>query len=442
MHYVAAILLAGSFLFATGGHAAGIYRNGVGARAMALGGAAVASPDEPLEAIGANPAGFGLAKSPTLQIGGWGAFADGEFSNRSNERSNPRSTLGLAPEMAAAYPLQSAPIAFGLGVVPESAASLDWRLIDAPGGLDGNTSYGRQRHFAEFIAVRAAGGVSVALRDWLSLGASLGVTYNRNSLVAPYTFQSHPVLSGFKTLLDLQTEGWGVNGTAGIIYRPHEKVRIGLSYRTPTSLHTTGHAEGNAGVQLENLSGPFAGARPDFRYDARVDTGLPQSFSGGVSWQMHPRTRAIFQIDWVEWSESFDQLDITLTRGNNADLNAFLGTDRIEDTAPLRWQDRLVYRAGLEFAATDAIILRAGYAYGDSPVPASTLTPMSAAILEHTLTTGLEWRCGPYSIAAAYQYDLPVTRRVATSALRSGEYSSSRTRLEAHWFGLTTGVRF
>jgi hypothetical protein len=67
---------------------------------------------------------------------------------------------------------------------------------------------------------------------------------------------------------------------------------------------------------------------------------------------------------------------------------------------------------------------------------------MSAAILEHTITCGLEWRHGRWSIAGAYQYDLPATSHVGSSRLASGEFSNSTTTVSAHWFALTTGFRF
>lgn len=431
-----------SLLMMLDARANGVLRNGAGARAMSLGGASVAQPDEPLEAISVNPAGLGLVTKPTLQVGAWGAFADGHFSNAANAATTSPGSLGVAPEAALAFPLESAPVVLGFGVAPDVAAGLDWQFVDAPGGLTGTTSYGTQRHFAELVAIRTAAAASLTLGNSLSLGASLGVTYNRNSLQAPYIFQSHPTLRGFKTLLDLQTEGWGLNGTAGAVYRPHESVSLGLSYRTSTHLESTGTAAGNAGNQLQDLGGNLAGVRPDFRYHARVVTALPQTISTGLSWQFHRCARAILQIDWINWGDSFDHLDIHLTRGNNADLNAFLESDQIDDVVPLHWRDRFVYRAGFEFAATDSFFLRGGYAFGDSPVPDETLTPMSAAILEHTLTAGVEWRRGRWSLALAYQYDFPAESRVGVSSLRSGEYSHSRTQFHAHWFGVTTSVVF
>lgn len=433
-------LILGLATLTTTSTANGIYRNGAGARAMALGGASVGLDAQALEALHSNPASLSATNGVMLQLGVVGAMAQGEFSNAANANSSLRESFGAAPEAAIVYPLESVPVALGFAVIPDALASVDWRFVDAPGGLDGNTSYGLQRHHAEIIAYRAAFGASWQISDALSLGAAIGAEYNRNTLVAPYTFQSHPVLRGFKTLLDLRTEGWGVNGDIGLVWRPCEKIVISLSYRTPTDLETDGDANGNAGTQLQNIgAGSF---QPGFHYDAEVSTKLPQVATAGISWQARPRLRAVLQVEWINWSDSFDELDIRLSNGSNADINGFLGSDQIHDVVPLDWKDRFVYRAGLEFAASEEFILRTGYAYGANPVPDSTVTPMSAAIFEHTLSGGIEWRRGRWAVAAAYQFQFPSESNVGTSGLASGEYSNSRTEVQAHWFGLTTGIRF
>jgi hypothetical protein len=418
----------------------GVLRDGAGARAMSLGGASVGLPDQPLEAMSANPAGLGLITNAFFQLGGVGGFVQGKFSNSLNKDRPARQNFGALPEAALVYPLKSAPFSVGLSGIPEALSRGDWKFVDKPGGLDGATSFGLQRNYAEFIAIRTAVGASWRISDTLAIGLDLGGDYNRNTLDAPYVFQSYPPLRGFKTLLHLRTDGWGVNGTAGILWRPSKKISLGLSYRSMTYFDTEGDASGNAGVQLGNIGA--ASFRPDFHYDAEVATKLPQIISGGISWQTLDKLRLVSEIDWIGWNQAFNRLDIKLKNGNNADINGLLGTRNIEDVAPLNWQDGFVYRLGAEFAISHSLTARAGYSYGANPVPAATLTPMSAAILEHTITCGLEWHHGRCSIAGAYQYDLPATSHVGTSRLAAGEFSGSSTTVSAHLFALTTGIRF
>ncbi|MDB6039188.1 MAG: Long-chain fatty acid transport protein [Verrucomicrobiales bacterium] len=418
----------------------GVYRNGASARAMSLGGADVAIADEPLDAMHSNPAGLSLLKSPSAQAGFAGAIPAGEFSNSANSHGDLKTGFGAFPQGAFGLPLKSGPFALGVSVIPEALLDANWHYIDTPGGVDGNTSYGSQQHRSAILAVRSALGASYAFSDSLSVGASVGAIYNENTLQVPYVFQSHPVLKGFKTLLDLKTDGWGINGSFGGLYRPIESVSIGASYQLRTRLSTDGNASGNIGTQLQNVG--LGGARPDFHYDAQVENALPGVASVGLAWQIYPKLRSVFQVDWVNWGDAFDQLHVHLTKGNNTDINGVLGTDTIDDYVPLNWKNRFVYRTGLEYGLTDAWILRAGYAYGQSPVPDSTLTPMTGVITEHTLTAGVGFHYGRYTIDLAYQYELPADRHVGTSALLSGEYSNSNTSVSIHWVGLTTGIHF
>lgn len=434
------LLSASCLLLTQLGYGGGIYRDGAGARALSLGGASVAQPDAALEALQANPAGLSAIKNPQLQFGLGAALAKGKFSNAANSDSEIDDGSGVWPEVAFAYPLSSIPVTLGVGFVPDAALGGKWNYVDAPGGIGGTTSYGFQEHRSEIIALRTAFGASVAITEKLSFGAGVGLVYNQNQLHAPYIFQTYPALQGFKTLLDLKTDGFGVNGTFGFLFRPSDKVSLGLSYQTPTRVRSKGDANGNASVQLANMG--LGGAQPDFHYDAEVQNVFPQIVSAGLSWQVHPHVRTIFQVDWINWADAFDELEIYLNNGSNPDINGVLGTANIYDVVPLKWEDQFVYRVGVEFQATDAIALRAGYTYGNSPVPDGTLTPMTAAIMEHKIGAGAGWKNDRYSVDIAYQYSLPSSQRVGTSGLRAGEYSNSRTEVQVHTIALTVGVNF
>lgn len=433
-------LLTAILLTAERSHAGGIYRDGAGARALALGGASVAQPDAALEAMQSNPAGLSTEKHPQLQFGLGGAMANGKFSNVANTDTDIDNGFGVWPEAAIAFPLGSTPVTLGLAFIPDAALGGEWNYVDAPGGIGGTTSHGYQEHRSEITALRTAFAASVEITESLSFGAGVGLVYNQNQLHAPYVFQNYPGLQGFKTLLDLKTDGFGVNGSLGLVYRPCEKFSLGLSYQTSTRINSKGDADGNAGVQLANIG--LGGAQPDFHYDAEVDNVLPQMASLGLSWQVTDRVRGLLQVDWINWADSFDQLEIRLNNGSNNDINGVLGTANIYDVVPLKWEDQFVYRAGVEFQATEAIALRAGYTFGNSPVPDRTLTPLTAAIMEHKLGGGVGWKNDRYFVDAAYQYSLPASQSVGTSALQAGEYSNSKTEVSVHMVAVTFGMNF
>jgi long-chain fatty acid transport protein len=342
-------------------------------------------------------------------------------------------------------PLGNWPVVAGLSFVPESGLLADWHYKDPPGGLTGTTSYGDEQDKSEILSLRSALGIAGRVTPDLSFGASVGLIYNHNELATPYIFQNlqpgpggpaNSGLDGAKTLLRLQTSGWGWNAQVGFLYRVTPDLEVGASYESPTEIDSTGDATGDPSLQVAAPPGTLA-----FHYDTKVTNTFPQEVRWGASWKFQPQWRVAGQIDWIDWSDAFHNLPLTFTNGSNAALNGVIGSSFTE-SIPLDWKNEFVYRVGLEYEPTPNWALRIGYSYGSDPVPASTLTPMEAAIMENTFTTGVGYHWGRYSIDFAYQYDLPATQNIGTSGLLSGEYSNSSITVSSHIFALTAGVKF
>ena len=421
-------------------HAAGIDRDGTGAKSMSLGGADVGWADDPLTSLADNPAGLGFMDNSMFTLGSTAVYPSGHFSNRVDAGGYMTDRFTTAVEGAAGAQVNHSPVRLAIGFFPEAGLDGDWRYIDPPGGAGGTTTYGFQQQRSEIIVLRTAVGIGVQITSKLSLGASIGLVYNENKLQAPYIFQNEPVLPpGFKTLLNLQTSGWSADGNVGLQYHPADTVLLGVVYKTETRVRTTGDAWGNAGAQLDALG--LGTAQHGFHYDAEVDNVFPQSVSAGGTWKACPKWTFSGQIDWIDWSQ-FDMLPVKLTNGSNLDIDSVVGSTSLHDSIPLKWTDQLVYRTGVEFQVTDNFALRAGYIYGKSPVPTSTLTPLTAAITENTLTAGVGYTRGRYSVDAAYQYSLPTTRTVGPGGLAAGEYDNTSVKVSIQTFTVTASVKF
>ena len=422
------------------GQTNGIYRNGVGAESMSMGGTETGWAHTPLGAMAANPAGLGFLEAGELDAGIVAAAPEGHFQKNPGADGRLNSTLRAFPEGAIAYPFQKFPVTLGLSFIPMAAQTGDWNYFDSPGGLGGNVSYGQRQHRSEIQLLRTAVGAGVKVNSQWSFGASIGLLYNENHLTTPYTFQNlspNPnSLNGAKTLLDLHTAGYGWNAQAGVLFRATTNLQFGLAYTTQSTVDTTGDASGDPYAQFNTPPGTLA-----FHYDAGVRNTFPQAVSLGSSWKFHPQWRLALQVDWLNWAGAFRSLPVRLSNGSNPGVNGALGAN-VSDSVPMNWRDEFVYRMGLEYDVTEYLSLRAGYCYGQSPVPDNTLSPMTAAIMEHTLTAGIGFHRKNYAIDLAYQYDLPVTRNVGDTLLLSGEYANSSTSVSIHWIALTTSYRF
>ncbi len=321
----------------------------------------------------------------------------------------------------------------------------DWNYNDPPGGLGGATSYGNQENKSEILSLRSAIGAGAKITSNLSIGASIGLIYNENRLYAPYIFQNlqagsggpnNSGLNGAKTLLNLHTSGYGWNAQVGIIYRVTDNLQFGVSYESVTKVDSTGDASGDPSLQFGKPQGTFP-----FHYDATVKNTFPQEVRTGASWKFDPKWRLAVQVDWIDWADSFHSLPLSFSNGSNAVVNSVLGSS-FNENVPLNWKNEFVYRGGLEYNVTDNLVLRAGYCYGNSPVPSATLTPLTAAILQQTVTAGVGYHWKNVQVDLAYQYDLPTTQNIGASSLLSGEYSNSSVKVDAHTIALTTTVRF
>jgi long-subunit fatty acid transport protein len=416
----------------------GALGNGISSRAISMGGTTVASSISPLEAMQGNPATLTELSGRSLDLSVTSLFATGNFTNSVSSTGTIATGAGVLPYGAFAMPLHSTRWKLGVSVAPDVAMSANWAYLDPPGGL-GGTSYGLQKNKSVILALRSAAGVGYEVNRKLSFGATVGVIYNQNTLQAPYIFQTQATLAGAKTLLDLHTHGTGWNGTFGALITPNSKLRLGFSYKTRTIVHSNGDASGNAGAQFATLGAPF---QPDFHYNAGVETKFPQSFSGGVSWQAHQRLRLNLQGNWINWSKAFDRLPVSLTNGNNSDINGFVGSNSMQDVIPVQWRNQGVFGIGVESPVGEHLSLRGGYSYATNPVPSATLTPMTAAIMQNTIGTGMGYSHGRYNFDLAYQAQLPASASVGQSSLRSGEYNNSKVEVAVQSLTFTTRIHF
>jgi long-chain fatty acid transport protein len=414
-----ALLAFGSFTTSAFGQS--FYWNTTSAQSVALGGVYVPSSSDVLDAIAANPAGLTTLTRPTLNANVSLFFARGSFSNSVNSNAPMTTSPGAVPYGAFGMPIGHSRFSFGLGFTPELMAASDWKYVDAPGTL--GVTYGLQEQKSAILAGRAAGGFGVRINSRLSIGATVGADYNSNTLHAPYIFQSQPVLKGTKTLLDLHTTGSGWNTSVGVLAVPTKKVQVGLAWKSRTVINSTGTATGDASALFTALG---AGSAPStFTYSAKVQNVLPQSLLASVAWYANPRWILAFQTNWVNWQNSFVTLPVTLTNGTNAVINSVAGSTSLVDGVPLNWKNQYSYHMGAERLVTESSSVRFGYAYANSPVPDSTLTPLTAAIMSNQISAGYVYRRGNSRIDAAYAFAFTANQSVQQSGLQAGEYNNS-----------------
>ncbi|RDC65358.1 OmpP1/FadL family transporter [Adhaeribacter pallidiroseus] len=193
-------------------------------------------------------------------------------------------------------------------------------------------------------------------RDKLYLGASVGLTTVRYNQARVYQEVDADPTTDFQNLTlsdEFTTTGSGVNLKVGVIVRPVDAVRIGVSVQTPTfytlrDQYTT------------SMATTFGGSAPG-NYDKSLTPGdfeytltTPLRANGGVAFFAGKNGFISADVEYVNYGGA--------RLGNNDGADTFSGTnDIIKDT----YQSALNFRVGGEYRY-NIFRLRAGYAlYGD-----------------------------------------------------------------------------
>lgn len=393
------------------------FQTGISAQTAARAGIYAPAADNAQDALAQNPAGLSYLTGPVVNLSILGTTARGDFSNAANQNSPMRFTGGVMPYGAAGIPIGTR-WSIAAGFLPDLLSAAKWQFADA--------MYGPQHEKSAILAFRSTAGVSYRLTDRIAVGVSESAIYNANTLVMPYVFQSNPSLKGLKTLLDLHTTGIGYNTSAGITAKLSTRWTLSASYRSESSITSTGQATGNMGAQFAALQIPF---QPGFAYRAQVSVELPRSAQITAAWQTNARTRIDLESGWNNWRGSFATLPVSLTNGTNPDINGLLQSNTIKDSIPLAWKDQYSFRAAVERKVAENWCLAGGYVHQNNPVPSSTLSPLTAAIMGNTVTAGLGRTTRRARFDIAYQRSLTAQQNVATSALLAGDFSQSQVRI-------------
>lgn len=419
----ASLLIACALLGLTAqANADGVVRDSVGAISSGRGGTNFAFADNPSILLN-NPAGMmNMSGSGMFGVGGALLVTDLDYTDPQNDNANAKFRPFGMPEIAFMRKSEDGWWAAGVGIYAPAGFGAEWRMTSPPFGQSTYKSLGA---LAKIIP-----GAAVRLTDRLSVGGTVGLAVSQAELEGPFFIQTGP-LSGTPTLLDLQATDVAPTWGFGLQYKLSDRTVLGAAYTSETRFRM----DGTANVQA--FLGPVV---IPSRFDAEVDLVWPRSFGGGISHLIDERNRVSCDLNWTDWSQAFNQLDIQFTNPTNP-LFLLFGPE-ISDTLPMKWKDTFSVRLGYEHFLTPTDVLRTGYIYQTQPIPASTLTPYIPAILQHTFSAGYGKMWGTNSIDFAYQFAFSPVVQETTSDIVGGDFAGSSFKSQAHWLFLTYTKRF
>lgn len=364
-----------------------------------------------------NPASLRGVDNFAASLGAAGIFGSGEGDVGSGAPGVPPLDRRSDPNQAAVVPS----LALGwrasedlvLGFAFDSPFGLATEYDDDfVGAFDGVRS--------ELITLTATPMAAYDVVDGFTLGAGVSVQY-------AYAELSQRFASG--EVSDVSGDGvaWGV--TVGAIVEPTTTTRIGVNFQSGFDHDLEGDF-GSGYVVPTGLPAPFPPAL-DFSGDTgRAAFELPALLSVGVRQEITDDLRLLAEVEWSQWSR-FDDIVIT-----NTDKDVVIDDDQ-------NYENSFFVALGAEYDATEALTVRAGVAYDETPTTDADRTVRVPDGERLWLSAGLSYALTErVSVDAAYTYinvfDTSVRLDRGPSAGRRVDYQDS----QVHVVGLNVGYRF
>jgi long-chain fatty acid transport protein len=437
-----------------------------------------------------NPAGMSFLKSSAFELGASAIFPKAHFKNNINDADGESNVYPMGTISYVCKP--TGRLSYGAGIFTEGGAGADFKLKHELYKDPVTHDYILQNYHSKFMVMEGGGSVAYKLNSKLSIGATAQLVYSQLEFGAPlslsptllkgviapgYTFGNmfggSPATGGLgyseltTTASNSGLVAWGFSGKLGVAYKASEKLSFGLNYTSPTSLaYKNGYAVIDLNTQFSDAFGravagtmqqypgmtqaqatqavgqKFASiginAQKGFKdtYAARAKMILPQSIAGGVSATLTRKFRMGLDVEWVNWANAFSALEVNLSNGTNNNISRTLGTKgTVEFPFPLLWKNTVVIRTGGEYVINDSYVLRAGYMYGNNPIPGSTVFPDFPAVIEHHATVGGSVKLKKDVVLnLAYEHGFNKTATANSTSLLGSQYDNSQTSLSVNVF--------
>lgn len=217
--------------------------------------------------------------------------------------------------------------------------------------------------------------------------------------------------------------GWGWN--FALHFKPADRVKLGFFYRSEVEQTV----EGNADFTVP--TGVPAMLFPDTTGSGKVT--LPESFSGGIAYQITDTTSVEVAAIYTKWS-SYDNL--TMRYGT---VIPAMGSD--VSTTPKNWKDVWRYQLGIEHSLSEDSWLRFGYVYDESPVPDETVDYIVPANGRQIYSLGYGFTRGKWVYDLSYAY-LDIKERSIAGREEDHVEESYISNADTHMFGVSVSYRF
>ncbi len=419
----------------------GMNLEGYGSKSMAMGGAGMAF-DTGNSAVMNNPATLGFMKdgSASLGLGLRGLHPSIEIENGGiSDKSD--ATSFIMPSIS--YMRRDGRISWGAAMLAQGGMGTDYGN-DSPmfaGGLSmmgnpvamsgedirsevgvGRIMFPIAYHLTDKTTIGASFDVVIANMDLQmdmdgahfaqmmggnggSVGGSMAGTLQ--SMMPP---ASNPMVTDINyTRFDFSNDnpftgkarGVGTGLKFDITHKFSKQLTFGASYHTQTQLSDL---ETNQATLSFNGTGPaFARGPVSVKGKMKIHNfEWPATFATGFAFQANDRLLIAADVKFIDWSAVMDTFSTTFTADES---DPYFPGQTLDVSLDQDWDDQTVWSFGVQYKASDRLMLRGGASFANNPVPDQYLNPLFPAITTSHYTFGFGYKVNDVSkVGAAFSW--------------------------------------
>lgn len=386
----------------------GLNLNSLGTKALAMGGAFVGLADD-FSAIYWNPAGmtifskknFGFYATDIIPSNSYQLIPDvpgvGPVILVNADSTSKHYLSGLA---AYYHPINEKFVA-GFGIYVPSGLGAEWDGADFAVLSGGNPSL---EWSSKIGLITFSPALAYKVNEKLSVGGSLNINYGTFD-IAMYAGETEAPLP----VVDLgqyeeSLSGWGVGLTLSAMFKPIERLSVGATFRTASTVKFNGDATISG---MTDLGAALPIPEPlNVTSDVERDITWPLWFAAGVAFKPMEELTLTGDLQWTQWSK-IDTID---TVYNDAFWSVMMAYSD-EDSRPMDWSDALQVRLGAEYRMKN-YAFRCGYYYDPSPAPDTTMNVLLPSYDFNVITLGFGYNLNGLQLDFGLEYLIGKERSV------------------------------
>ena len=438
-----------------------------------------------------NPAGISFLNSSMIDANFSLMVPSVHFKNNLNDKDGETNYFPMPDVSYVADP--DSKLTWGVGFFTQGGMGADFTLNHAL-FVNQNGNFVPQTYHSKLAVMQGGPSVSYKFTPSFSVGLSAQLVYSMLEFQLPYSlspsvmagvvnpqtgmtfgqmFAAPPAQGGFGyqeiTAAANMKELTAISftGRIGLAYKLNDQISLGLTYSLPTPLtYKNGKATMDMSAQLNDAFGKavmgYMAQNPNAtqqqaqsavmqqfsqmgidlqkgavdNYNLETKLKLPQSLGFGLAYKATDYLRTGLDIEWINWKSAFDNMTIDLSGGSNTNIKTMMGNNgTFEINFPMNWKDVVLVKLGGEYDVNNDLTLRAGFAYGNNPVPSTTIFPVFPAIVQSHIMLGAGYKLtGKLTVNAAYELGLNSNETASNPSIIASEYNGSTSQLGTNLF--------